>query len=112
MAATKVGAHPGDLVARDSFFIGKLKGVGPVWQLTAVDAATRWAIGEVFVGPSRQLRGSGRPQSFVASARTSPACPPTNGPELTGLAFSGNLAALGIRHHHTPPRSPKPPRGL
>ncbi len=45
-------ARPGDLVALDSFFIGNLKGVGPVWQLTAVDTATRWAICEVFLGPS------------------------------------------------------------
>ena len=45
-------ARPGDLVALDSFYIGKLKGVGPVWQLTAVDTATRWAIVEVFIGPS------------------------------------------------------------
>ena len=37
-------ARPGDLVALDSFYIGNLKGVGPVWQLTAVDTATRWAI--------------------------------------------------------------------
>ena len=45
-------ARPGDLVALDSFYIGNLKGVGPVWQLTAVDTATRWAICHVFLGPS------------------------------------------------------------
>jgi hypothetical protein len=28
-------ARPGDLVALDTFSVGKLKGVGPVWQLTA-----------------------------------------------------------------------------
>ena len=36
----------------DSFYIGNLKGVGKVWQLTAVDTATRWAICQVFLGPS------------------------------------------------------------
>ena len=45
-------ARPGDLVALDSFYIGNLKGVGKVWQLTAVDTATRWAICHVFLGPS------------------------------------------------------------
>ena len=45
-------ARPGDLVALDSFYIGNLKGVGKVWQLTAVDTATRWAICQVFLGPS------------------------------------------------------------
>jgi transposase InsO family protein len=29
------------VVALDTFYVGKLKGIGPVWQLTAVDTATR-----------------------------------------------------------------------
>ena len=28
----------------DTFYVGKLKGIGAIWQLTAVDVATRWAI--------------------------------------------------------------------
>jgi transposase InsO family protein len=103
-------ARPGDLVALDSFFIGKLKGVGPVWQLTAVDTATRWAIVEVFIGPSRaegaarfvdrvirKLRRLGVSVSGVLS---------DNGPEFTGHAFTKHLSELGIAHHRTPPRSP------
>jgi transposase len=43
-------ARPGDLVALDTFYVGKLKGVGTVWQLTAVDTATRWAVCRLFVG--------------------------------------------------------------
>jgi hypothetical protein len=34
----------GDLVGLDAFYVGRLKGIGPVWQLTAVDTHTRWAI--------------------------------------------------------------------
>jgi hypothetical protein len=34
-------ARPGDLVALDSFYIGRLRGVGNVWQLTAVDPRHR-----------------------------------------------------------------------
>lgn len=102
-------ARPGDLVALDSFFIGKLKGVGPVWQLTAVDTATRLAVCEVFLGPSntaianrfldrviRKLRRLGVRVSGVLS---------DNGPEF-GSAFDAHLRALGITHHRTPPRSP------
>lgn len=37
-------AAPGDLVALDSFYIGNLKGVGKVYQLTAVHTCARWAI--------------------------------------------------------------------
>ena len=103
-------ARPGDLVALDSFFIGKLKGVGAVWQLTAVDTATRWAICEVFIGPShattaaafldrviRKLKRLGVSVTGVLS---------DNGPEFTGTAFTRHITELGIAHHRTPPRSP------
>lgn len=36
--------HPGDLVCLDAFYVGKLKGVGKVWQLTACDAACSFGI--------------------------------------------------------------------
>ena len=35
---------PGELVCLDSFYIGKLKGVGKVYQLTAIDVFTRFAV--------------------------------------------------------------------
>ena len=35
---------PGELVCLDSFYIGKLKGVGKVYQLTAIDVFTRLAV--------------------------------------------------------------------
>src|SRR5581483_1883332 len=43
-------AHPGDLVALDSFYIGNLKGVRKVYQLTAIDTATRWAMVAIILG--------------------------------------------------------------
>jgi Integrase core domain len=44
-------AQPGDLVALDSFYIGNLKGVGKVYQLTTVDTCTRWVIVKLVIGP-------------------------------------------------------------
>ena len=35
---------PGELVCLDTFYIGKLKGVGKVWQITACDAATSYGV--------------------------------------------------------------------
>jgi hypothetical protein len=35
---------PVRVVALDTFYVGRLKGVGAVWQLTAVDVATRKAV--------------------------------------------------------------------
>jgi transposase len=43
-------SHPGQVVALDAFYVGKLKGVGAVWQLTAVDIATRIAVVQLVVG--------------------------------------------------------------
>jgi hypothetical protein len=41
---------PGELVCIDSFFVGKLKGVGKVDQLSAIDAFTRWAVVAIVLG--------------------------------------------------------------
>jgi len=103
-------ARPGDLVALDSFYIGNLKGVGKVYQLTAVDTATRWALMWLVLGPvsgetavrflayvQRQFRRIGVPVSAVLT---------DNGPEWVSRAFKGRLAALGVPHSRIPPRSP------
>jgi hypothetical protein len=52
-------ARPGDLVAMDSFYIGNLKGVGKVYQLTAIDTATRWVVMWLILAwsPTRSLCG-------------------------------------------------------
>ena len=102
-------ARPGDLVALDSFYIGNLKGVGKVWQLTAVDTTTRWAICHVFLGPSntdiakrfldRVIRKLRRLGVRVTGVLTD------NGPEF-GSRFDAHLETLTVAHHRTPPRSP------
>jgi transposase InsO family protein len=39
--------EPGELVCLDTFYIGKLKGVGKLWQITACDAASSYAMARV-----------------------------------------------------------------
>ena len=39
--------EPGELVCMDTFYIGNLKGVGKLWQLTACDAASSYGIAKV-----------------------------------------------------------------
>lgn len=103
-------AQPGDLVALDSFYIGHLKGVGKVYQLTAIDTATRWALMWLVLGPvsgetavrflayvQRQVRRLGVPVGAVLT---------DNGPEWISKAFRGRLAAVGVAHHRIPARSP------
>jgi Integrase core domain len=86
------------------------EGIGPVWQLTAVDTATRYAIGELVAGDksardtaafvdhvTERLAGIGVELTGVLT---------DNGPEFTGHGFTSRLEERGVRHHRIPPRSP------
>jgi transposase InsO family protein len=101
---------PGHQVAVDSFYIGHLKGVGKVYQLTAIDVATRWAIILIVLGTPtaahtirfidhvvRLWRRRGVAVRAVLS---------DNGPEWKAGGFRAHLAARGLEHHRIPPRSP------
>ncbi len=101
---------PGDLVALDSFYIGKLKGVGKVYQLTAIDTHSRWAIIKIIVGPVTAdhtiafidrcrtlMRRLGIPIGHLLT---------DNGPEYVAGAIQDHLAELSIGHTRIPARSP------
>jgi len=103
-------AGPGELMALDSFYIGNLKGVGPVYQLTAVDTATRWALVWIVVGTVTAARAA----EFVDRITKSwqrlgfgiNGVLTDNGPEYVGRAFRDHLHCLGIDHRRIPARSP------
>jgi transposase InsO family protein len=103
-------ARPGDLVALDVFYVGNLKGVGRVYQFSAVDTASRWAIADLVVDDKTASAAS----RFVdlVRARLSEldveldGVLTDNGPEFVGRIFQDHLAAEGIAHHRIPPRSP------
>ncbi|MGO9874124.1 MAG: DDE-type integrase/transposase/recombinase, partial [Acidimicrobiia bacterium] len=103
-------ARPGDLVALDSFYIGNLKGVGKVYQLTAIDTATRWAFIMIVLGvPNGTITARfvhqliGRYRRLGVTVR----CVLTdNGPEYIAHAFTDALAKKELTHQRIPPRSP------
>lgn len=101
-------ARAGDLVGLDCFYVGKLKGIGPIYQLTAVDTATRWAICELVVGHvSSQVAAAfcrHVAEGFLALEVELTGVLTDNGPEF--IAFSSTCAELEIAHHRIPPRSP------
>jgi transposase InsO family protein len=101
---------PAALVGLDCFYIGKLKGVGEVWQLTAVDTHSR--IADVWITRGRPtattttrfvdlVRRRWRDRGYVIDVFLT-----DNGGEFTGHRFTQRLTALGITHHRIPPRSP------
>jgi len=101
---------PGELVCIDSFYIGKLKGVGKVYQLTAIDVFTRWAIVAIVLGPvngahtmrfiDQVLRLYRRHGVRVRAILSD------NGPEYKAADFRAHLVAKGLRHERIPARSP------
>jgi len=100
--------QPGDLLSLDTFYVGKLKGVGKVWQITGCDAASSfgWArliVGEVTAaavrGFLRQVVRSGYRQAGWRLSRVLT----DNGKEFKG-AFATGCDRLGIRVTRTKPR--------
>jgi transposase InsO family protein len=101
-------SHPGQVVALDTFYVGRLKGVG--WQLTAVDVATRTAVVQLVVGDKTANVAAGFLDHLKKALRkhgiTLTGVLSDNGPEFTGKAFKARLGHLGLTHHRIPPRSP------
>lgn len=101
---------PGQVVALDTFYVGRLKGVGAVWQLTAVDVATRIAVAQLVVGDKTATVAAGFLDHLRTALRrhgiTLAGVLTDNGPEFTGKAFTTRVAELGLDHHRIPPRSP------
>jgi transposase InsO family protein len=101
---------PGELVCLDSFYVGHLKGVGKVYQLTAIDVFTRWAFVMIVLGPltgtdtarfvDRLLRHYRRHGISVRAVLTD------GGPEYQAQVFRTHLVAKGLRHERIPARSP------
>jgi transposase InsO family protein len=99
--------QPGDLVCLDTFYLGKLKGVGKVWQVTACDAACSYGVAQILPALSATgcaaflrdvlvplYRKAGWPLQRVLT---------DGGSEFKG-AFAQVCHALGIRHTRTKPR--------
>jgi len=103
-------SRPGDLVGLDCFYVGKLKGIGPIWQLTAVDTHTRWAFARLVVGHvsakvaavflHQLAKDTWRAGIVLSGVLTD------NGPEFIGKDFAAAVGELELVHHRTPPRSP------
>jgi transposase-like protein len=98
----------GELVCLDCFYIGKLKGVGKVWQITACDVASSYGLAMVFVGDPRAAIAARFLRERVVPHFRKAGCPvrrvlTDRGSEFKG-AFDKACQKLGIRHTRTKPR--------
>ncbi len=111
-AQRRRGAHvaaqrPGELVCLDTFYIGKLKGVGKVWQYTACDAACSYAIAQASTefsaaAAARFLRTRVLP-AYRAAGWPVRRVLTDQGNEYRG-AFDHACQDLGVKHTRTRPR--------
>lgn len=97
----------GELVCFDCFYIGNLKGVGRVWQITACDAASSYALAQLFLGDPRSEVAAGFLDDVVAHFERAgwrvERALTDRGSEFKG-AFDAACRRLGIRHTRTKPR--------
>jgi transposase InsO family protein len=108
-AARHVEARePGELLSVDTFYVGKLKGVGKVWQITGCDVASSFAWARLVIGEVTAaavlgfLRDVVRPTYRRAGWRLRRVLT-DNGKEFKGV-FAAGCARLGIRVTRTKPR--------
>jgi len=99
--------EPGELVCLDTFYIGQLKGVGKVWQITACDAACSYGVAGLLPAHTAEaaahfLRTSLVPLYRRAGWRLRRVLT-DGGPEFKG-AFDAACHTLGLRHTRTKPR--------
>jgi len=98
---------PGELVCLDTFYIGNLKGVGKMWQITACDAASSYGVAAILPALAAQAAAVFLRQALVPLFRKAgwpiQRVLTDGGPEFKA-AFDEACTALGIRHTRTKPR--------
>ncbi len=94
----------------DTMYVGKLKGVGTVWQYTMVDGACSFGFGRVRAGRKSAVSMARFLEEDVLpvyrEARLKLVRINTDGGPEFGRAFTAKCLELGIEHHRLPPRSP------
>lgn len=86
----------------DTFYVGRLKGIGAVWELAAVDVATRIAIRQLIVGDKNATVAAAFLDHLKKALRkhdiTLEGILTDNDPEFVGMAFQTRAADRGLIH--------------
>lgn len=110
-ATVHIGSEtPGEELFFDTFYVGRLKGVGRVWQYSAVDGGSSFGIARAAAGEKSAAAMAAFLEHDVvpavrAAGRQLRRVTTDNGPEF-GAAFGATCRRLGLEHHRIPPRSP------
>jgi transposase InsO family protein len=104
------GLWPGHIVGLDTFYVGNMKGVGRIYQITGIDLCSRYGWAHLYKRKDQdasmhfveqvlipKLYGNNVQLESVLS---------DNGSEFVGSKFEQMLADYDIRHHRIPPGKP------
>ena len=102
-------SEPGELVCLDTFYIGQLKGVGKVWQITACDAASSYGVAALLpthtAAEARRFCATSSSRTFGGRGGPCGGSSPTAGPSSTGPS----MTPVGSSACVTPGPSPAMP---
>ncbi len=101
--------HPGELVGIDTFYVGKLKGVGKIWQFTATDVASSYTF--CWLSPIHGGREAAQFAELVVTHYQDMGVRlrrilTDNGPEFVARVFGDRVAGLGLAHTRIRPGRP------
>lgn len=108
---THIGSDiPGEEVFMDTMYIGNLKGVGKLWQYSAVDGASSFGIARVIAGDRTGVKGARFLKDDVAPVFEEAGIDLVQVTVDGGAEFKAEFRQacqdLGIARHQLPPRSP------
>jgi transposase InsO family protein len=104
------GYWPGHVVALDTFYVGNIKGVGRIYQMTGIDLCSRYGWARLYTSKSAQsslhfVEKCLIPQ-FFANEVSIESVLSDNGTEFTNHRFRQMLADYGITQKRIPPGKP------
>jgi transposase InsO family protein len=104
------GLWPGHVVALDTFYVGHLKGVGRIYQMTGIDLCSRYGWAKLYLEKTQRsaidLVESVLLPKFFDNGVTLESILTDNGSEFTGGLFHQMLVDYDIQHHRIPPGKP------
>jgi transposase InsO family protein len=104
------GLWPGHIVGIDTFYVGNLKGVGRIYQVTGIDLCSRYGWAQLYQRKDQDasmhfIEQILLPKLYANNVQLESVLS-DNGSEFIGSKFEQMLAQYDIRHHRIPPGKP------
>jgi len=104
------GLWPGHIVALDSFFVGNLKGIGRIYQITGIDLCSRYGWAKLYLSQDQISSINFLEQhlipKFFQNGVDLESVLTDNGSEFVGSQFKQMLIDYEIEHHRIPKGKP------